>query len=150
MLNRLINIGFRGRFLNLLLDCFTNRYQILKMNDVKPQTIHMQYRLPHDSTLSQMLFNICLSDINLLHLGSNLCRYADDTVVILPHTDIVMAPFDLQKDTNKIIKCLSRNEIFLNADKTTFLCFRNPHKQEITTKIFPYTQKSAISVYILP
>lgn len=129
MIKKLNDYGFRGHFELFFRDYFADRHQQVKIEDVKSKPIAIKYGLPQGSTISPILFNLYMNDINSLNLNSKIYQYADDTALILPHTDMAAALSNLQDDISKLVKWFDQNHIVINAAKTKLMCCRSPHKQ---------------------
>lgn len=137
MIKKLNNAGFRGPFLNLLQDFFKERRQFVKIGDNKSREVTIKYGVPQGSSLSPMLFNLYVNDVHKINSHGKILQYADDTVLLLSHSDIQEATRILQIDIHKLVKWFADNHIFVNVEKTKLICFRNPHKQvQLNQKIF--------------
>lgn len=137
MIKKLNNAGFRGPFLNLFQDFFKDRHQFVKIGDCKSREVNLKYGVPQGSCLSPMLFNIYVNDLSEINLQGKILQYADDTVLILTHSDMQEASGILQLDIHKLIKWFAVNHIFVNVEKTKLMCFRNPHKPvQLNQEIF--------------
>lgn len=63
-----------------------------------------------------------------MQLNAAIFQYADDTALLISHESYSEAVKLLQEDAIRVIDWLHANQIYLNKEKTTIICFRNPHK----------------------
>lgn len=128
MLHKLENIGFRGPYQKFFTSYFADRIQVVGVKNVHSAFMHVKYGVPQGSVLGPLLFNIYVNDIAHLQLNAQLLQYADDTALILSRESYNEAIELLQNDVTKVVRWFDTNQIFLNKNKTTLICFRNPHK----------------------
>lgn len=83
LLRNLERYGIRGRALKLLESYLSNRYQMLKLNNVRSEKLRIVTGIPQDTVLGPLLV---ISNIHLLlgltGIGGMIISYADDTVLI--------------------------------------------------------------------
>lgn len=127
LLDKLERIGFRGPFLRLFRSYFSNRTQKVRFGDDTSDALYFNYGVPERSVLGPMLFIVCVNDLVLLPLKSNIYLYADDTALFLADENYFTAVSTLQEDIKQIKIWFSKNGIFVHNEKTHLMCFR-PHQ----------------------
>lgn len=61
-------------------------------------------------------------------------EYADGAALFLTHNDYEYVAYILEENIKMIMNWFDKNYIFVNHEKTNFMCFRNPHKEVTLTK----------------
>lgn len=129
LLEKLECIGFRGPYLSLFNNYFSDRYQIVRIGNDQSSQILVNSGVPQGSILGPLLFNIYVNDIATLALSSKIFQYADDTAIVFASDSYEKAVHTIQKDINILNNWFYINDIIVNKDKTSMVCFRSPHKR---------------------
>jgi len=78
LINKLSSYGVGGPLLSWLLSFITNRYQLIRFNNIFSRYIEVPSGVPQSSHLGLLLFNIFINDISRVLKYSKLLLYADD------------------------------------------------------------------------
>ncbi|XP_018397608.1 PREDICTED: uncharacterized protein LOC108775675 [Cyphomyrmex costatus] len=91
---------------------------------------------PQGSTLSPLLFDIYLKDINQhLHPGSHLLQYADDVVLYSSHRDPAVAMESIQNSLNNIYNYLKFRNLEVSPHKSKWIAFSRKRDLKISLDI---------------
>lgn len=123
------NMGITGSALELFTSYLSYRNQSVKINNTLSHSMSIKCGVPQGTTLSPILFNIQLSDIQYLPLKSNVVCFADDTVLKCSGDTWEEVFSIIMKDINVLENWLSKNNLFLNYEKTAVIL----HSQNMNT-----------------
>lgn len=110
------SIGISGSVLSLFTSYLNNRKQMVKINDSISNELSINCGVPQGITLSPILFNIQLNDIETLNLKSQVICYADDTALICIANTWNEVFNNFETDLKTIDNWLGVNNLFLNFE----------------------------------
>ena len=115
---KLEHFGFRGLFLNFLMDFVKNRQYFVSVNGLKSDISTVNIGVPQGSTLGPLLFLIYVNDMKNCSEILKFIQFADDTTVSHRGFDINNLRVVLETESNKVIKWLAANRLIINLSKT--------------------------------
>ena len=126
LLQKLYNLGVRGKAYDLFESYLKNRTQQVKINGVLSQESEVSIGVPQGTVLGPVLFLVYLNDLMSI-LPSDNCAcicFADDSVVLLRAKSSWNEIYDLSEHYISIIKLwLDQNRLTLNEKKTVYIPF---------------------------
>jgi exonuclease III len=124
LINRLNNLGFSKKFIKLINDYLTNRYQFVQIDDKASRKLSVKFGVPQGSILGPVLFNLYVTQLSS-NGSSTYLQYADDTT-LLRHTKpkaLNETIESMQKEMDSIFQWSTKNNLQLNATKTKLMLF---------------------------
>lgn len=124
--SKLYNIGFRGVFLEWIIDFLSDRKIFVKINDSQSELYNINIGVPQGSVLGPLIFLLFVNDLPDHLKTDSLTIYADDTSLAVSAQTLE----DLTHSTRTIAKCFvnwcNSNGLMVNITKTKFVYF-HPH-----------------------
>jgi len=77
-------LGFPPNLLELILSYFSNRTQMVCLNNKISKIINVTFGVPQGSHLGPLLFGLMINDLPYVIKSSTLLMYADDVKLYLP------------------------------------------------------------------
>ena len=108
-----------------------NRQQRSSMHDPFRDWTDVITRVPQDSILGPLLFNIFLSDIFMFISKRNLCNYADGNTLYSTGKNLNQIKRNLEMDFMILYQWFHKNHMTLNRGKYRYLVIRGkdlPHE----------------------
>ena len=145
---KLEHYGFRGSYLNFLMDFLKDREYFVNVNGHSSATNISNIGVPQGSTLGPLLFLIYVNDIIN---SSNILKFilfADDTTIMYKHSNIKELNDILTNETNKIIDWFSANRLLLNISKSHTMLFTNKqriHKLKVSIQNINLEEKEVVT-----
>ena len=135
MIQKLSILGFSIPAQNLITSYLSNRTQRVIINNVKSSWIEVAQGVPQGTVLGPLLFNLYVNDLSNF-LSCETIQYADDTVLLSSHDEVLKCKDELEKAIEKCIQFFKLHHLKINPDKTEFIIFgsSNPH-DETTLKV---------------
>ena len=135
MIQKLSILGFSIPAQNLITSYLSNRTQRVIINNVKSGWIEVPQGVPQGTVLGPLLFNLYVNDLSNF-LSCETIQYADDTVLLSSHDEVLKCKDELEKAIEKCIKFFKLHHLKINPDKTEIIVFgsSNPH-DETTLKV---------------
>ena len=94
-------------------------------------TIMYLFKNKHVKRHLMFLFNIYVNDMQQSVMENcNLIQYADDTMIFSSHNDLTEARNNLQQPIESLVNFFESHQLTINADKTEFICFCKPSKND--------------------
>ena len=122
---KLEHYGFRGIFLDLLMDFLKDRQYYVFVNGFKSETKTVNIGVPQGSTLGPLFFLLFVNDMkNCSHL-LKFIQFADDTTILFSCPDINNLNINLEIESNKVVKWFNSNKLIINFSKTNCMLFSN-------------------------
>ena len=130
---KLEHYGFRGKFLDFLLNFIKDREYFVYVNGRKSHQKVLNIGVPQGSTLGPLLFLIYINDMincsNLLFLT----QFADDSTVTFSSDNLETALSTVEREFNYILDWLAANKLIINLSKTQLMLFTNRSRPEQIT-----------------
>lgn len=123
LLMKLESLGIRGLPLQLLASYLTDRFQYTVLNNVSSSHHRMLHGVPQGSVLGPLLFLLYINDFQNCTEDASFRLFADDTVVIISHSDLNQLTQIANNVIVKITEWLHSNKLSLNVEKTSFMFF---------------------------
>ena len=135
MIQKLSILGFSIPAQNLITSYLSNRTQRVIINNVKSGWIEVAQGVPQGTVLGPLLFNLYVNDLGNF-LSCETIQYADDTVLLSSHDEVLKCKDELEKNIEKSIQFFKLHHLKINPDKPEFIIFgsSNPH-DETTLKV---------------
>jgi len=123
LLKKLEYLGFSSNAVTLIKSYLDNRKQCVRLNQTLSPCRLNKFGVPQGSVLGPLLFIIYLNDIYTLSLHGQVITYADDTCILLHHTELNTLFKNANEDLLKINKWMSLNSFLLNNNKSNYVLF---------------------------
>lgn len=129
LLNKINNLGLRGKIHNLLRSYLSNRKQqvILKNYTSTSQTVLTG--VPQGSVLGPMLFSLYINDFPATLRHSQALMYADDTALLFTGDSLLDIQDKINAELENVFKWFTSNELTLNLSKTKYTVFHSRKKK---------------------
>ena len=132
LIKKLEFYGIRGITNKWFLSYLSNRQQRVKLDGAKSSFLNVTCGVPQGSILGPLLFLIYINDMKNSVKNSILHHFADDTNLLCSDVDEKSLRKKMNEDLRLIYIWLCANRLSLNVDKTEFVVFRPPHKNNFT------------------
>ena len=130
---KLEHYGFRGKFLDLLIDFVSNRNYFVNVNGIKSETRRVNIGVPQGSTLGPLLFLLYINDMCNSSKLFDFTQFADDSTLTTSGTQLNLLTQDINTEFSKVLDWLIVNKLIINLKKTYCMLFTN--KKEDRTLI---------------
>ena len=133
---KLEHYGFRGIFLNFIMNYVENRNYYVYVNGYKSESKTVNIGVPQGSTLGPLLFLLFINDMHKCSSHLYFNQFADDTIIMLSSPDSTDLNSKLEIEAAKVLVWFNSNKLLINLDKTNCMLFSNKHKQtNLTIKL---------------
>ena len=117
--------------LSLIQSFLTGRTQRVVLSTSKSDWIILYKGVPQGTVLGPLLFNLYINSMqNIMPESSNLVQYADDTFVFVAANCIKTGITNFERFLKKLIEYFVSRRLNINAEKTEFIVFCKPSKNE--------------------
>jgi hypothetical protein len=120
---KLKHYGFRGTFLNLLMNFTRNRKYFVNVNGLNSDVNNVNIGVPQGSTLGPLLFLLYVNDMINCSSILHFTQFADDTTLGYSCNDLLELQNILEVEVHKVTKWLAANKLLLNVAKTHSMLF---------------------------
>ena len=122
---KLEHYGFRGSFLDFLMDFLKDRKYFVNVNGKSSVTRTSNIGVPQGSTLGPLFFLIYVNDIINCSNILKFILFADDTTILYKNRNINELNVILCNETKNVMNWFSANKLLLNFSKTHTMLFSN-------------------------
>ena len=123
LLQKLEIYGIRGIAYQWITSYFTNRSQIVKINDIKSNSEPIEIGVPQGSILGPLFFLVYINDIVNTTRLCQFFMFADDTNVVISADSYEKLCENTNKVLDSVSKWLCLNRIAINAKKCFTISF---------------------------
>lgn len=123
LLEKLENIGMRGRAYDLISSYLSDRKQMVEVEGAVSDVLPVTYGVPQGTVLGPMLFTIYINDLLTLDTEGVVLSFADDTVIFYNAASWQELKTKSESDFRKIVEWFRFNKLTLNVEKTRYLPF---------------------------
>ena len=128
LLDKLENLGIRGKALELFKSYLSDRVQYVNIDNCNSKTRPIRYGVPQGSVLGPLFFLLFINDLPKCCPSGKVRIFADDTNVFF-HCNNINELIEIgQRIMNQLHTWFSANKLTLNTDKSTFTIFRTKRK----------------------
>ncbi|CAL4115926.1 unnamed protein product [Meganyctiphanes norvegica] len=120
---KLEHYGFRGSFLDFLMNFLKDRRYFVSVNGYLSDEKLSNIGVPQGSTLGPLLFLLYVNDITNCSQMLKFILFADDTTVLYENSNIIKLNDTLVNEINKVFEWFSANKLLLNLSKTNAMLF---------------------------
>ena len=124
LLYKLNNYGIRGIVLSWLKSYLSNRQQFVSIDNVESSLLNIKCGVPQGSILGPLLFLIYINDIVNSSTVLAFVLFADDTNIVLSHTNLNELIDTLNAELRKVSSWFKCNKLSLNISKTNFMHYQ--------------------------
>jgi len=135
LLNRLYEIGIRGKAYELLSSYLKDRKIITKVNGVLSSQRTINIGVPQGSVIGPTLYLLYIHNIQYANLRSDYKIFADDTVLIYSSKTGNELERKVNEDLVRYKNWLTGNKLTLNTDKTKYIIFKTRNKMDINPQL---------------
>ena len=118
LITKLQKYGIKNDVLNLLKDYLSHRTQQTSINGTLSQPREINYGVPQGSVLGPIFFLLFINDMEKVIKHSQICLFADDTVLYNSNINKETMELELQEDLTSLSRWLNNNELTINVKKS--------------------------------
>lgn len=120
---KLEHYGFRGIFLDFMMQFVQDRRYFVNVNGLNSDIRNVNIGVPQGSTLGPLLFLIYVNDMKYSSSILKFIQFADDTTILFNCSDFDLLKSTLETEGNKVIEWLIANKLLINLTKTQSMLF---------------------------
>ena len=125
LLSKLNAYGFNKDCLEIFYNYLSNRYQRIKINDVRSKWCIVKKGVPQGSVLGPVLFNLFINDIFYFVNDCQIYNYADDNVISHCADSDELLKSVLEQNLQSLLKWFKSNGMKANPSKFQLISFGN-------------------------
>ena len=127
---KLQHYGFRGKFLEFLLNFIKDRQYFVNINGKNSKTKTVNMGVPQGSTLGPLLFLLYINDMSYASILLFLIQFADDSTITYSSDNLDKTIAEMQNEFKKVLDWLNANKLIINLSKTHLMLFTNRDRPE--------------------
>lgn len=135
LLEKLHHLGVQGPALNLIEAFLVGRQQYVEVNKSKSDKKTVSCGIPQGSVLGPLLYLLYVESLSTLKISAKYYMFADDTVLMFYHRDIVQLQSEINKNLETFHRWLCGNKLVVNEEKTVYMLFSSKHREKDITNI---------------
>ena len=120
---KLEHYGFRGLFLNFMMQFVQDRRYFVNINGLNSDIRNVNIGVPQGSTLGPLLFLLYVNDMRFSSSILKFIQFADDTTILYNSPNFETLKSTLETEGNKVIEWLIANKLLINLTKTQAMMF---------------------------
>ena len=120
---KLEHYGFRGNFLNFLMNFIKNREYFVSANGHTSNKRTVNIGVPQGSTLGPLLFLLYINDMVNCSDILKFSLFADDSIASHSDTDLNTTLNTHKDEFSKVLEWLQANKLIINLQKTHMMLF---------------------------
>ena len=128
---KLEHYGFRGKFLELILNFVSNRNYFVNVNGMKSESRIVNIGVPQGSTLGPLLFLLYINDMCNSSSEFDFTLFADDTTLSMSGDKLDLLTQKINTELAKVLDWLIVNKLIINLTKTNSMLFLNKRDERI-------------------
>ena len=122
---KLEHYGFRGIFLDFILNFVKERKYFVSVNGLKSNTKTVTNGVPQGSTLGPLLFLLYINDMSNSSRLLRFTLFADDSTTTYTGSDLDIVKETVESEIKKVLIWLAANKLIINIQKTHTMLFTN-------------------------
>jgi ribonuclease P/MRP protein subunit RPP40 len=122
LIRKLLTFAIPHSVIKWIVNFLSGRTQAVISNGKLSTWLPITQSIVQGSGIGPLLYIILASDLKLLSQTNRLCKYADDTTLILPQKSDVSA----HDEFNHVVQWSIQNKLVINFSKTKEVIFRRP------------------------
>ena len=127
---KLEHYGFRGNFLNFLMNFIKDRKYFVHVNGFNSEMKILNIGVPQGSTLGPLLFLIYINDMANCSNILFLTQFADDSTITYSSLNLEQAVITVERECNRVLDWLAANKLIINLSKTHLMLFTTRPRPE--------------------
>ena len=122
--------GFRGKFLEFLLNFIKDRKYFVNVNGKNSEIKTVNIGVPQGSTFGPLLFLLYINDMSCCtdEKDLDLSQFADDSTMTISSKSLKKAIEIAKRELDKILEWLAVNKLIINLAKTNLMVFSNKRR----------------------
>ena len=120
---KLDHYGFRGIFLDFMMQFIQDRGYFVNVNGCNSDIHNVNIGVPQGSSLGLLLFLIYVNDMKYSSSLLKFIQFADDTTILYNSSDFELLKTTLEIEGNKVVEWLIANKLLINLAKTQSMLF---------------------------
>ena len=122
---KLEHYGFRGKFLELILNFISDRNYFVNVNGKKSETKMVNIGVPQGSILGPLLFLLYINDMCNSSSEFDFTLFADDTTLSMSGDKLNLLTQNINTELAKVLDWLIVNRLIINLTKTNSMLLTN-------------------------
>lgn len=131
LLEKLQNMGFRGKCHELLNSYSTRRRQQTYVNGVTSDEASVEVGIAQGSVLGPLQYLLHVQSLKYAGLRVKYYKYCDDTVLIFSGVNKIELEQDINSDLERYYQWLCYNKLTINVEKTVYMVLHQVGKNQI-------------------
>lgn len=136
LINKLSNLGIKGKVLKWFQSYLENRKQLVRFNGSLSEKINVNNGVPQGSKLGPLLFIIYINDIieKLNNVGIKCKMFADDMKIYFYSHNIKIIEYKLNEGLKILSDWMNKNQLKINVKKSAFMILNSQRANNVRGK----------------